>query len=384
MPLVGPLEDTTLVVPGYVGGKGPFLFAIDPDANISTVDEDVIRAAGLRTGVGEHMLDESDTEQPTIYAEVLQWQLGTLTTDGSHPAVAVKAGSLDREGRRIHGVIGRDLIADSLVFSFDRDLGVATLETAKAFVPPAGASALHYETIVSKVQNVDVVPPPRRTVSATIGAKSFPLHVQLGRVASELKLASWSAAGLPPEKPIADVHAGAVSAQAVPFTAFRDARWDDHDVDGALGLSFFKHYAVAANWDRSTFYVRPRNEVAVATRIGRWQSKTLSSCAHVGCATVSMIDPLAGKPPTGPHPGLVVSVARDASALQTPLEVVIAMTGKPGLPWLVANLPAGVDRAMTHVPAEYIGATATVVDASPFPRTCPTPAAACIDNLAAP
>ena len=45
----------------------------------------MIKAAGLRTGVGPHMLDETDTEQPTIYAEVLQWQLGTLSTNGSHP-----------------------------------------------------------------------------------------------------------------------------------------------------------------------------------------------------------------------------------------------------------------------------------------------------------
>ena len=36
----------------------------------------------------------------------------------------MKAGTFDREGRRIHGVIGRDIIADSLVFGFDRDQGV--------------------------------------------------------------------------------------------------------------------------------------------------------------------------------------------------------------------------------------------------------------------
>jgi hypothetical protein len=388
VPLVGPLEDSTLVVPGFVGGtagvKGPFLFAIDPDANISSVDEDVIKAAGLRTGVGDHMLDETDTEQPTIYAEVLQWQLGTLSTSGSHPAVAVKSGSLDREGRRINGVIGRDLIADSLAFSFDRDLGVITLETEKVFTPPPGATAVHYETVVSKVQNVDVVPSPRRAVTATIKDKSLAMHVQLGRVSSELKLRSWPAVGMPPEKPVADVRVAGLEAQQVPFVAYRDSRWEDHDVEGALGLSFFKHYAVAASWDRSTFYVRPRAEQPVATRIGRWQSKTLSSCEHAGCATVSMIDPLAGKIVDGPHPGLVVSVARDASSLQTPLEVVIAVTGKPGLPWLVASLPAGVDRAMTHVPADYIGATAAVVDASPFPRVCPAEGTGCIDKLAAP
>jgi len=129
--------------------------------------------------------------------------------------------------------------------------------------------------------------------------------------------------------------------------------------------------------------VWPRTTQAVATRIGRWQSKTLTSCEHPGCATISMIDPMAGKEVTGPHPGLVVTVARDASASQLPLEVVFAVTGKPGLQWLVASLPPGADRAMTHVPADYIGATATVVDASPFPRACPGEGG-CIDKLSPP
>ena len=135
------------------------------------------------------------------------------------------------------------------------------------------------------------------------------------------------------------------------------------------------------NWDKDTLYTRARADVPVATRVARWSS--LGGCEHPGCATVSMIDRLGGKPPTGPHPGLVVTVARDAKTLQQPLEVVIAVSGKPGLPWLVANLPAGVDRAMTHVPADYLGATAAVADASPFPRVCPAEGA-CIDKLAAP
>jgi len=170
---------------------------------------------------------------------------------------------------------------------------------------------------------------------------------------------------------------------AVPFAEYHDRRWDEERVEGDLGLSMFKNYDVAADWDAETFYVWPRAEQPPATRIGRWQSKTLTSCAHVGCATVTMIDPLAGKPLTGPHPGLVVTVTRDASASQLPLEVVISVTGKPGLSWLVASLPAGADRAMTHVSADYLGTTAQVVDASPFPRTCPGDGG-CIDKLAPP
>jgi hypothetical protein len=92
---------------------------------------------------------------------------------------------------------------------------------------------------------------------------------------------------------------------------------------------------------------------------------------------------MAGKELTGPHPGAVIAVARDASASQLPLEVVVAVSGKPGLSWLVASLPPGADRAMTHVPADYLGATLTIIDASPFPRECPGDGG-CIDKLAPP
>ena len=86
------------------------------------------------------------------------------------------------------------------------------------------------------------------------------------------------------------------------------------------------------------------------------------------------------------HPGLVASIVRDASSIDMPLEVLVAVTpaeGKPSLKWMVVNLPAGAERAMTHLPADYVGATLTVLDASPFPRSCPA-AGGCVDMLAPP
>ena len=379
MPLVGPLENGALIVPALVDGKGPYLFAIDPDASVSSVDEDVVREAGLRTGQeqeGSRVLDENDVEHPAFYAEVLQWQLGTLTV-GKKSAFVAKKGTYDREGRRVHGVIGRDIIADSLVFQFDRDQGLVTLTTTKAFSPPKGATPLKYETLDSKIQNIEVVPMPRRLVKASIDGKHETMHVALGEVANTLRPGSLGDATK------ATVQVGPITAEASPFAGYHDKRWDEGDFEGDLGLSVFARYDLAANWDGETFYVWPRTEQPLATRLGRWQSKPLSSCEHPGCATISMIDPMAGKELTGPHPGLVVTVARDASSSAVPLEVVFAVTGKPGLSWLVASLPAGVDRAMTHVSADYIGATATVVDASPFPRTCPGDGG-CIDKLAPP
>jgi len=376
VPLVGPLEDSTLIVPAYVDGKGPFLFALDPDENVSSVDEEVVKAAGLRTGEGPHLLDESDTEHPSFAAEVLEWRLGNLVVHNK-PAIALKDGTFDREGRRVHGLIGRDIIADSLVFGFDRDQGVMTLATQKG--SQAQGDAFKTERVYSKIENVDVVPPAMRLVKTLINGKPFNMSITLGRVATELRPHGFTVAALQGDAPKATIAFGHVSTTDAPIIGYRDRRWDEQDVDGNLGLSAFRGFSVFANWDNDTFITRPRNDVSPEVRIGRWPS--LAPCAKTGCAKVSIIDPMAGKELTGPHPGVVVSVARDASTLQEPLEVVIAVSGKPDLPWLVASFPAGVDRAMTHEPAEWIGAQVTVVDASPFPRSCPTQGA-CIDKIA--
>lgn len=375
-PLVGPLEDSTLLVPAYVDGKGPYLFALDPDENVSSVDEEVVKAAGLRVGEGPHLLDESDTEHPSFAAEVLEWRLGNLVVHNK-PAIALKDGTFDREGRRIHGLIGRDIIADSLVFGFDRDQGLMTLATQKGF--QGQGDAFKTERVYSKIENVDVVPPAMRLVKAQINGKPFTMNVTLGRVPSELRPRSFGTAGLQGDAPKATVTFGHVSTTDVPVIAYRDRRWEEQDVEGNLGLSAFRGTSVFANWDNDTFITRPRVDVSPEVRIGRWPS--LAPCAKTGCAKVSLIDPMAGKELTGPHPGVVVSVARDASTLQEPLEVLIAVSGKPNLPWLVASFPAGVDRAMTHEPAEWIGAQVQVVDASPFPRSCPSQGA-CIDKIA--
>ena len=373
---MGPLEDSTLLVPAYVDGKGPYLFALDPDENVSSVDEEVVKAAGLRTGEGPHLLDENDTEHPSFAAEVLEWRLGNLVVHNK-PAIALKDGTFDREGRRVHGLIGRDIIADSLVFGFDRDQGVMTLATQKGF--QGQGDAFKTDRVYSKIENVDVVPPAMHLVKTRINGKPFTMNVALGRVATELRARGFAAANLQGDAPKATIAFGRVSTNDAPILAYRDRRWDEQDVDGNLGLSAFRGFSVFANWDGDTFFTRPRNDVSPEVRIGRWPS--LAPCAKTGCAKVTIIDPMAGKEVTGPHPGVVVSVARDASTLKEPLEVLIAVSGKPNLPWLVASFPAGVDRAITHEPAEWIGAQVAVVDASPFPRACPSQGA-CIDKIA--
>jgi hypothetical protein len=401
VPLVGPLEDGLLLVPALVNGKGPYVFLIDPDAPVSIVDQEVVKETGAHTGEGPHLLDESDTQQARYYAEILSWQLGTLTVQGPKPAQIVPAGSFDAGGRRIHGVIGRDIIADSLVFKFDRDAGIVTLTTLKA-AKPAG-TPVSYSLLSSRITNVDVVPLSRRLVKADINGTPFTLHVDFGASASQLRARSWPKAKLVPtegalflvdevgmprevkQEAFADtVSLAGLTANHVGFVPYDDKRWPDQDLEGALGLSFFRPYTVTTNWDSHTLYLQPRAQVDAKTRISRWQSKTLSGCENLGCVKGSVIDPLANQAPESrpaKHPGVVVSFARDATAAQLDLEAIVEIKATSGeTKWLLVNLPFGAERTMTHLSADYIGATMTVVDASPFPRQCPAQGG-CVDII---
>jgi hypothetical protein len=411
IPLIGPLEDGLLLVPAMVNDKGPFVFAIDPDAHVSIIDEDVLAATKAATGEGPRMLDESDTEQNRFYAEILSWKIGPLTVQGPKPAQIVGKGTFDIDGRRVHGVIGRDTIADSLVLSIHRDDGLVVLSTQKAFKPPAGATPLKYSKLQSRIPNAETLPLPRRLVKAAIGDQTYAMHVDFGASTSQLRQHAWARAKLVAseiELGVVDeagmlrkvkqtgradsVRVASVASENVVFVPYVDKRWREQDIDGTLGLGFFKPFDVAVNWDTDTVYVKPRDPAKLSNakgRLGRWVSDTFERCPNPGCVKINAIDPLAGKPPEqmpAKHPGLVTSIVRDPSMKQYDLEVLIAVTpaaGKPPLKWLVANMPAGTDRAMTHLSADYLGATFTVLDGSPFPRPCPAQGA-CVDTLTPP
>ena len=68
---------------------------------LSIIDEEVLAATKAATGEGPRMVDESDTERNKFYAEILSWQLGTLTVQGPKPAQIVGKGTFDADGRRI-------------------------------------------------------------------------------------------------------------------------------------------------------------------------------------------------------------------------------------------------------------------------------------------
>jgi hypothetical protein len=337
--------------------------------------------------------------------------MGTLTLERLTGEV-VADHVYDSDGRTIDGLIGRDVILDSLGFEFDRDRGTISLLTAKTLArakqafttPPIKLRPLAAHT------RAETQPVAKNLVTATIDGTPEVVSVDLGATMSQLRDRSWDKAKIASSAtkghvidevgtPRAIDHAGVatsvtlgpVNASNVGFVPFADKRWRDTELEGTLGLDFFAGQSVLVDWAQHDLFVKPRVPLTtgIAQRIGRWQSSLMPPCEHPGCAVVSLIDPLASTPPEQrppTHPGMVVSVIRDAKAKDVALELVIAVRGSDPatqLQWLVANLPANTNQAITHLPAEYLGAQLTVIDASPFPRECPA-AGGCIDTLRPP
>jgi hypothetical protein len=401
LPLVGPLENGQLLTAVTINTHGPYLFAIDPDAPMSLVDASVVKALELRTRTGPKRLDETDTQQTRLYAELNGLEIGSLIVE-QRDAIIVRTGMFDTVGRRVVGVLGRDVFADSVAWGFDRDNGVAYMVTQKLFKPPPDAQPIIYAELPSRVTNAQVVPPPRRLVDATINGEKVTMHVDLGAAASQLRDSEWERMKLVPRElkavvidevgegrlitkaSEAPVTLGSITNDRVPFIPYGDSRWPSEELAGTLGLSFFANHDVWQSWHTKQYFVVPRRPVTAAARIGRWDSAVLSRCKVTGCVTIRVTDPLAGKPPLEEgktHPGLILSITRDAIAGGMGLEVVLEATNAPSLPRLLVNMPGHVDKLLYQLPAAFLDTTLEVVDASPFPRDCPSPNG-CVDQLA--
>jgi Aspartyl protease len=414
-PLVGPLEGGALIAPVTVHGKGPYLFAIDPDASISAIDQQVAQDAGLTTSRGPTLLDETGAEQMRAYAELLDLQLGTLSVD-RRIVMLVPSGFYDTEVRRVNGVIGRDVIADMLVFGFDRDQGIGMLSIPQAFTPPANAIAVKYDTVsvdpvlMSTIRGhssgggessnsddqsrigvvtresssgLDPTPVVRRVAAAQIGGAQVMMHLDLGGTVSELREPLWAKVKAQPTAvkqrlvdevatvrevtkgaTASDVALGAARTPKITLVPYIDKRFAENKVDGALGLDFFGPFAVSANWAARTYFLKPRGDAAATAtaRFGRWGA-AMPSCPHPGCVTATL---------TATTGGTRLDVVRDAEAARRALEIRVGVTPAAGksAAALIVELPADVDKISGGVPENYDGATITVLDASPFTRPC--------------
>ncbi len=334
-PLVGPLEDGVLLTPVKINGNGPYLFLIDPDSPRSSVDNAIVSENQLYSGFGREQLDENDHSQQVRLAEVKTLEVGTLTVSKRQVRVH-KVGTFWVGGRRVRGVLGRDVIADSLIFAIDRDRGIGHLATQGNFAAPADATVIKYRDFTcadcgrrgeaTPGLESDIV--TRRLVEARVNeTHKVTVHLDLGGRTSMLwpaKLKAFKMPRLDVKATLTDelgstrkvkfgsiaakVKVGPLEASGLLILPFGDKRWREVDLDGTVGQNFLADYHVTVNWHKKRFWLAKRDrEQAVALtkeRMGRWGS-VFAGCERPACVDIQMTGvsppPAAPAPPAAPE-----------------------------------------------------------------------------------
>lgn len=419
-PLVGPLESGVFLAPVKVNGKGPWLFAIDPDLGVSAVDPGIQTELKLMPESGMQVLNFEDNMKPLARARVNELEVGDLKV--RNRLVFVKP-AFQVRGRWVRGVLGRDVIAPSLIFALDRDRGMAYLATQGSLKAPADAKKMEYSLVND-----------RFLADVTINDKhDVTLHLDFGNPRSSLWPSKQDDAGLPrlPKKGqtrdefgftqgyekvgmAAKTRAGEIESDGIEFAPMLDKRVSEADYDGELGLNFFFPYNVTVNWHKTTLWLKARTQDVAGTaksRMRRWGNR-FDSCKFAACVLVQ-IDPMGGKQcpqeqpakaaaggdaAGAPAPDAVAGedpavepaepctpvapefyqlrIGREALAKDLEYEVMLMAVDdneRPlGAPILNASLPKGADTVFHPLrdPAYAKAKTFLAVDMSPFPRPC--------------
>lgn len=423
-PLVAPLEDDLLLVPVYVQDRAePLLFMIDPDSNVSSIDNALQSELKPHTVYGPEELTEADEKVPTFVAEIMKIKVGDLEVRNLKMRVH-KAGIFFAGGRMVRGILGRDVIADSLVFAADRDRGVAYLATQGNLSPPPGAVEIGFRHFYH-----------RQLASIKINDRySFDVHLDIGARTSMLLADRLAKAKLPRLNVraslvdeygarreettgglAAKVQLGKAEVDGILLLPYGDKRVDDDDLQGALGQNFFSRYHLTINWDRKKLWLKPRSPDLIGNsreRIRRW-GDLFDRCKNPACVSVQIIrveapaaapapgvtpPPAVAPPPAPPPAPAPPAAAPPAAAPPTPappasgpvkeirilreelasidyevlLEAVDADGKSLGLPRLLAHLPGGIPSLSERdlAPGYASAAAFVVLDVSPFPRPC--------------
>ncbi|HUS69144.1 MAG TPA: retropepsin-like aspartic protease, partial [Kofleriaceae bacterium] len=395
-PLVAPLEDDLLLVPVYVGDKKePLLFMIDPDSPVSVIDSALQSELKPYAVQGPEVVNEADTRVRTFIAEILKLKVGDLEVRNLKVRI-VHAGAWSSGGRVIRGVLGRDVIADSLILSVDRERGVAYLGTQGNLKPQPGAVEVGFRHFRN-----------RQIAEVKVNGQSYDLHVDIGARTSMLWPDLMEKAKLPRVAVRAElvdelgtrrevktggmaaqVEAGAAKGGGILFLPFDDRRFEDDEFDGALGQNFLANFQMTFNWHQKKIWLKPRAADLVGTateRLRRW-GNVFAGCATPACVKVVIVRDEAPAPPADPStptaaPGQVAAVKeiridREGQAASIPYEVTLEAVDADGqplaLPRVLAHLRGGIPTtSLRGLAAEYATAAAFVVlDVSPFPRPC--------------
>lgn len=312
-PLVAPLEGGRLLVPVTIQGTGPYLFVIDPDSDVSAIDSSIQRRLKLYTVGGPEQLSEADKRVPIFLSEVKQLSLGTLTVRNRKLRV-FDEGTFWEDGRRIQGILGRDIIAASLVLAVDRDRGLVHLATHGNQPPPAGAAEVSFSRFNGRAVAEAVINQRHQVaLHLDLGARHTLLwparmdQLKLPRLAVQATLRDefGSERAVSRGAMLAMLEVGGERENAILALPYADQRVREHELDGVVGQDFFAAFHVTADWHGKRFWLLRRTadlRATAAERIGRW-GDDFAACPTPGCVTVSVAGGAgpAAAPPAAPE-----------------------------------------------------------------------------------
>lgn len=413
-PLVAPLEDGPLLVPVKINGEGPYLFKIDPDSPYTSVDAGIRSSLKLFTARARDETDERDRRVQVALAEVRTIQVGSLTVRNRKVRVH-NIQTYWMGGRKIRGVLGRDVIAVSLMFAVDRDRGMGWIGKQGKLSPLEGSTMLKFRRFFG-----------RQLKDLKVNGKKVTLHLDLGGHTSTLRVAKMKSIGGKPipfrsmqvdelgTKHLASVamvssnmDLSGLTQTGLLFVPYPDKRVRAVDLDGTLGQNFFSRYNLTVNWHKKKFWLKKRSSDVgqhATTRLRRF-GPAFNTCQNTACTTIKIAglpkaptapapatpapaptaDGSAGAPAPAAQPAPVTSSVApirprleltrekmDIPSYELLIEAVDANGKSMALPWLVATMPKGVKTVVEQqIDPNYAKAASfRVIDLGPFPRDC--------------
>ena len=284
--------------------------------------------------------------------------------------IGVRHDSLRREGRPIAGLIGADLLSNSLVVDVDRDAGVVRLRVAGTRPPRVapGGGDVQATTYVGGDLVVPVLldghtvrlalrmAAPRTAVWPQLLGPLAPASAPTREVVVD---DTGTAATVDVAHVARTVRVDGVTVRDLPIATFDNQRYRYPVYDGVLGEDILSRYHVVVDKHHGVVELAPRATDVADGRRGRllrW-GDTFAACADDGCAAIRVA--------TG-----VAMVAADPHARADHYRVVLEAVDAAGRPVAAPLVPVTVGRAPVRIPLVGPLAAATdlrVVDAAPAP-----------------
>ncbi len=366
IPVVGGLDDGPLVAPVFINDEGPFLFVLNPRA-ASTIDPELARNLDIwvdRTDQKIVSFDDKITHEKLDIADILKVRVGTLTVvKTKFLALPARA---RYHGQRVWGTIGKEIFAESLIWTIDRDRQQVHVATQGHQPVPDGATKVTAKRLRANRLFVDVRLDGKTKAYVFVDPCRYGSGVWpkvAARAGLDRRGGHWVAAVTLAGLEVADV----------PIYAYEDKRVRTRDWDGMLGMEFFAKYHVIINWHEHVVWLTPRAPSlrdGARMRIERW-GPSVATCDTLGCVSGTL---------TTDGDRTTLAFERDAAITDAAMEAVFEAVDADGralrLRRIIVSFPRGARTAAIRgaVLNQYAHAAGlSLVDVTPFAPPCDTP-----------